>query len=410
MKEVRPKTVIAATSVRLTVLCASLISMAVVSRYIYREHGTETFAIASLVMSLQALFAFSDFGSGGALVNALKNQNATRSEMVHGVSTAIRLACVVPAITSAGAVICWAVGALNSGTAIAIIALAWGVPLGLGNKMLIGIDRVVIAAATGIAGPITSLTFVILLGPRISDELAVSIWPVASLASSILATTIASRRLSKEYGLSVPRLALSTRNHRANYGATVRTSALMLTIAAATPIAYGSDRLILAWVSNLSEVAQYSLVAQLYLPATTVITTAAMSLWGAVHRPVLLAPRRTIVFVGVAGAAALVTVAQPYAKYVAGESVEVSNLLVAGFALLLIVFSMATPVAMAFVSGERLVLHAKLVAAACIANVALSASLGAVVGATGPVAASILSLSLFQLLPMLVRERCASHA
>ena len=410
MKEVRPKTVIAATAVRLTVLCASLISMAVVSRYIFREHGTETFAVASLVMSLQALFAFSDFGSGGALVNALKNQNAPRSEMVHGVSTAIRLACIVPGITSGGAATLWAIGTLKSGTAIAIIALAWGVPLGLGNKILIGIDRAVIAAATGIAGPIASLTLVLLLGPYISDELAVCIWPVASLASSILATTIASRQLIKEYGLSVPRLALRTRNRRANYASTARTSALMLIIAAATPIAYGSDRLILAWVSNLSEVAQYSLVAQLYLPATTVITTAAMSLWGAVHKPALLAPRRTIVVVGITGAAALVAVAQPYAKYVAGESADVSNFLVAGFALLLVLFSMATPVAMAFVSGERLVLHAKLIVAACIANVTLSAYLGVVIGATGPVAASILSLSLFQLLPMLVRERRASHA
>jgi len=192
------------------------------------------------------------------------------------------------------------------------------------------------------------------------------------------------------------------------------TSAYMVVINVAQPIALQSDRIVLSWRSTTDELARYSLIAQLYQPLLGCIFAVGATLWPYYARrraEGVIAPRdvwRPVAAFGLLGAVCgglLVGVGPLLARLVGGDVIDVSVSDMAPWALLVLVQGATIPLGMLLTDPAGLRYQAIALSVMMIVNLPASWALAEGLGAAGPVLCSAATIFVCQTVPCALRAR-----
>ncbi|WP_406475383.1 lipopolysaccharide biosynthesis protein [Streptomyces sp. NBC_01615] len=172
----------------------------------------------------------------------------------------------------------------------------------------------------------------------------------------------------------------------------------MTVISTTSALAYGTDRLVLSHVAGAVDVAVYSAGAQLYSPASSLISAAGLPLWalftrhrtsdGRLPRAELLRLTRWFTAAAVVIGGVLVAAGPFVASWMTHGRVVVGGGLMAAFASLTLVHAVNYPVGMWLTDAAGLRFQAVRTAAMAALSLALSIPLAAALGPVGPVLAS----------------------
>lgn len=404
--------------VRLLVLPVSALLGIAVTRLIIDNYGLAAFAQYGLLVGLGALLPFTDLGMSAAVMNAVAASDApNRDEHVRRVLvTAIRglicsaavLIMIAVAITVLGL---WPAilgsGLLpDSGPVVALLCLvliALAMPIGIGQRILSGLGRNHVSIAVlGLQTPLVLVVLLLLLwwGAPAGSAIAVVAY-AATLVLAGVCTVIAARRLrpaAREVLRQVPRL-------RTFRGAKVFDVAWpMLVQMIALPIAMQTDRIVLSHRAGPDALAEYNLAAQMFIPIWAVVSSAGVTLWpvfararqrGERHSPLPMAGLFGCLAAVMAGGVAL---ASPFlAEVASGGAIELGGLLVASFAVLMVLQGLRYPLGVYMTDARGLWFQAFAAIAMLPLNVGLSWYLAGPLGAAGPVIGSVVGVACCQL-------------
>lgn len=377
--------------------------------------GPSLFGVLALLLAMTLLLPFADLGVGAAVTNAVAGAN--RHGDAHDVVTAsFRLLLLVGgAVVAVAGMVALAGGwtaltgissqeapRLDRDMFLVMLLFGLGLPFSLGGRILLGLDRyplfLVLQASAAF------VTLAIVLWFRDSETmLPFLLAPFFAQTLFMLAGFfVGCRRL----GLGGRASAAFRRSTHAARAEIRRVAAPMLVITLALPVALQTDRLVLSHVSTRDALTEYAIVAILFAPLWSVLTSAGMTLWpsfaglrnatGAVaaYRKAL----RRFAAAGAVGAIALAVLGPLVAGLWAG-STGASTALWAAFGLLMLVQAAHLPAGMFLTQPSGLRFQAVCILAMCAVNLPLSLALAAAFGAPGPVLASTFAVFVFQFLP-----------
>jgi hypothetical protein len=183
----------------------------------------------------------------------------------------------------------------------------------------------------------------------------------------------------------------------------------MTVINATSAVAYGTDRLVLGHAADATAVAVYSAGAQLYAPASALITASAVPLWGHFVRRrcnsdgVPRAELRTLTAWFAGGARRYEHDAEqegPAAtEWMTHDRAGAGRGLMAAFAALILVHAVVYPVAMWQTDPASLRFLAARTMIMALVSLALSVPLARAIGPAGPVTASVAAYTLWVAIP-----------
>lgn len=404
----------------LTIPVTGAASLAIAALLI-RDEGPEFYAAVTLLWSLTQLLPLSDLGLGAVVTNVVAaSKDPTRDDAVRDtVVRCFRILLIAAATVSGIALLTsglhiWS-GALpiridkidvNLAIFVMLSLTALSMPLSLWQRIALGLhmNRHIILL-TSITTPLVLL--IIWLARGIG-----SVWVIVAPAlAGVLIVVFGSVFVSAGRGFPVFSMFRLSSPHSTYRGLPVwRSGAAMMIIMVCQPLVLQSDRLVLGWFALPQNVAEYSLLSQLYVPLLSVLSAGAASLW-----PRFAAARagsgsdwtlfRSSVIrfslVGVVFGFGLVVVGPSVLKVVAQGAIDVSEPTTLTFGLLLVVQSATMPAAMFLTSEAGLKLQAVAMLVMLAVKLPLSALL-APYGAFGPVAASAMAILLCQFLPLMI--------
>jgi len=394
--------------VRAVTLPVATVAGLVAARVTVSTLGVGGYALFALVVGLAALNPIGDFGVGAAVTDAVARRQELGTEEVQRVlRTSLR---VLLPVSIALPLAAWALAALrwwapllgvspSSGVelagATALTLFAAGLPLGLSSRVLLGAERNDIALAFQGGAGILALLIILLAA---SAHAPLWAYVAAPSAGAALAAAAAWPMASSASGLSLQETVRAVAV-RARPGAPIaQLAGPMLVITAALPIAFQSDRMLLSHLSNLGQVAVYSVGAQLYAALFGLIAAAGMSLWPMFarrreHQPIVRRElvRVTAVFtlVGILLAVSLVVAGPWVAQFVSNGRINVGYGVFAAFGLLLVVHASWFPTGMLLTDRDGLRFQAITAVVMMVINVAASAVLAQRIGAAGPILGSV---------------------
>lgn len=416
--------VMLAMSTRLATAPLTAISAAVSTYIAVHYAGAETFGYISLLGTLFLLIPFSDLGLGAAVVNAVSVKDRGSSEdaaardvtarafralslvgiSVVTVATLLSIFAVWPVILAAPPQIS---GDLNFAAFCVFLAVGIGIPFGLGQRILVGanathLSTLIMAVSSLIAVAVTAAT-VALSGPPLLISAAT---PIGLCIASVISTVVALRRV----GWS-PSDLMRTRAPISERRSLWKPAVPMMIVLIGAPLALQTHRLILAHYGTASELAEYSVGAQFYAPALSIVTTGALALWP--HFASTRSGREAgwklslllMGALGLIGATALTVLLAPVSQVVTGGEATVGAPLAVGFGLLLMTMSLHQPSAMLLTNASGLWFQAACIVAFACVTVPVSILAVAIFGASGPVFATAATVTVTTLLPCIFRAR-----
>ncbi len=417
------KTLGTSASARLLTLPVTAIATVVTTFLLVKEIGVESYAYVVLVGSLFQLVPFADLGLGAAVVSATAKRMQSRQEAAMALATAN--AAFKTLLTSATVLAALAVAiglcefwpsllglpanlSPSAKWAIAIVLLpfAMSIPFGIGQRILVGEGKNHIVALIGIAGPVVAtLTTFVLLSLH-SDLLVLGMaTPVGILLVSIICFFVALK--SSQWTLKDFLVRRSSQRKPKLWNAAIP----MLIISITVPLAMQSDRLVLSHFSKALELSEYSVAAQMYVPCFSIISMAAVALWpifsrsGAASSELWAKAFSTLAASGAILAIIFVALVGPVSVLITESKLSVRLDLAVAFGTLLVVMACHQTSAVLLTSPEHLRFQAICSTIMLIANLALSVLLAPLLGASGVVWASVISVSAAQLFPCILKAR-----
>jgi O-antigen/teichoic acid export membrane protein len=411
---------------RLIVLPLTGLAQLVVARIITSAVGIEEFGVVMLVATLSLPLAqAADLGAGPAVSTARAQVGEAGEEQFRRTMlTAIRatllsagalgVAAVVLALLDAWPTLLGVHGVqfgrgLDVAAALTLVTFAIGVPFSLGANVLRGSGRMhqatLLAAVSAPVALGVTVGLYLLHAPTLAYALAIPIGGLASFICGALAVRWSDAGIVK--GL----LSQVFQRDRFPGLPIFATAAPWVVVQLGLPLALYSDRIVLSHRVDLTSLSNYSYAAQLYLPLESVVVVAALALWPhfALEKQAKATRRKTwltsLAILGAAGVVAAIgfLLLSPYVIgwMSTGEATPPTSLLVA-FALLLIVQSLHVSQGIMLISPKGLRFQAVCVVALVITNLPLSWVLAPILGPSGPVFASALTVAVCQLIPGLI--------
>lgn len=379
--------------------------------------GASRFGVLTLLLAITLLLPFADLGVGAAVTNAVAVDSLPEARRV--VAASLRLLAVASTAVVAIAAGLTASGLWSSLTGASaqeapalgrdmflVMALfALGLPLAVGGRILLAVDRYPLFLLFQACVPF------ITLGVVVSYRNSTAMTPfllapfAAQAAASLAGFTVACRHL--RLGPLLLRKLVLTRSRRT--ARRIRAAAgPMLLVTIGLPLALQTDRLVLSHVSTRHALAQYAIVAILFVPSWSIISSAGLTLWpkfatakAAISgKPVVAYRRAFMAFTaaGCVGAAAFLGFGPILTKAWAG-SAGGGPLLWSAFAFLLAVQASHLPGGMFLTQPSELRFQARCIGLMCALNLPLSVGLASALGASGPVLASAVAVLGLQLVP-----------
>jgi O-antigen/teichoic acid export membrane protein len=391
------------------------------SRLIISHFGLGAFNSFALIVSLIALIPLNDLGVGAAVTSAFAQYGprarsseriALTSARVLAVSTiGVIVVATLLAIANLWPTLLGDASGSNTFVALAMAVFALSFLPGLGQRMLLGVDRnhVTVVVQSFFTPLILVATLVVMLA-GLSGSWLMIVPPAALLVINIV-TVVMSVRITGFPWRQVLRRLPSPHRYP---GRSIRAiSGPMLLITLSVPIALQSDRIVLSHVASRQAVANYSVVVQIFAPVAALIAASAQPLWPiyakarSEGRPGPGLGRVLVLFCGAAAlmCAFLVVISDPVGNLIGGGRIELGWLLPVAAGLAVLTQAAAYPVAMKLMDPAGVRFVALCTAVALPLNVGLSIWLGSWMGAPGPLLATFAVGVLVQTLPALVFSR-----
>ena len=417
--------VLSSGALRLILLPMSAAFALATTHLLIERVGVSSFGLVSLITSLSVLLPFADLGVGAAIVNAVATSDAPDADpaITALLLTSLRVlcgsACAIVVVGFVGAATSlWAplLGVGGAGTEVewavagAISLFGLSLPLGIGQRILLGAGHNTSTVALQSLTPPVTLALVWLLG---GHHVRGGFYALCAPASALVVGAAGVLLAARYTGIRLWRHCGSLFRLRTLRGTSVRrTAAPMLLITLGIPLALQTDRVILAHRSSLRALAQYAVGMQLYAPLWTVIATAGTALWPVFIRRQAIGnsacvrkPLRWFVLAGGCGALALFVGGPWAARLATGSQLNSDRPLFFALGLLLLVQAAQLPVGMSLMTQPGLRFQAACVAVMVPVSLVLSWLAAAPWGATGPVYGSVVAIMMCQWIPGLRRVR-----
>ncbi len=387
--------------------------------------GVDDYATIGLIVGLQALFGFLNLGTSASLANAAGeslvcgNQRlfavlvtATRVIGLMGVtlilsSVAVAALGLWPTLLGGGDPQLLTVGALMVVVSVALLQV-----FGQGLAILMNTGRWLLATLATTAASVVSL---ILVGISSITHAAPLAFVASAFGGQLVVAVVCALLAARVVGISLRRLSLAVLERGyvgARLGHEARPALVMWLM---LPIAYQTDRLLLSHLSTPDQLAAYNVSSQFFTALFSIVAAGSAVLWGVFSRARAEEAlpsaagfvRLTLGFtsVGIVLALGYVLTTPWVVGLITGRRVTVSIWLAVAFGMLLVAQSFHQPSAMIQTDPAGLRFNAIAVSVMAVANLGLGLLLTRSLGAVGPVAASVMSMTVALALPSFVRAR-----
>ncbi|MGY1740215.1 MULTISPECIES: lipopolysaccharide biosynthesis protein [unclassified Blastococcus] len=411
-------------ALRFAVIPVSAVCGLASARIVITDYGLAIFGVASLIGTLLLLVPFLDLGLGAAVMDRAARMDRGPN-MAQWIGKAIRWLFVVGALLLLLSVLQYWTDIADSilGDASTVIdgrtvfggwlaILAVTLPASLGQRLLIGAGQThlatVVSAVTAPVGLLIVAAAAIIEAPA---ELVVLAVPIALGLTSMLGLALGLRGVA----VSWIDVLYAVRRGRGQKELKLGSVAVpMFAISIGLPIVFESHRLLLAHMSSLAALAAYSLIAQLYAPLWSSVSSGGMSLWHGFAsmtdegRNPARQWRNAFVTLSITGAvlaATLVAFADIGVHLISGAQADADYGVVWAFAVLLMLQSVHLTSGMFLTDALGLRMQARSVTVMAITSLGLGLLITPVAGAAGPIWASSAALLVCQLAPCLLAVR-----
>lgn len=416
---------LASGGARVIVLPLTGLSHLVIARLITSAAGLDQFGVVMLVATLSQPLTFADLGAGAAVATARAQVPETGAEQFRRKTlTAIRVTLCSAGVLGVAAIVLGLLNAwplllgvhsaqfgkgLDVATVLTLLTFAVGLPFSLGSHILRGSGRMHQAVLlAGLSAP-AALGLTAALHVSHAPPLAYALpIPLGGLLSFVFGAMIV-RRTDASIIKGIVGQVFQPRRFRGLSISAI--AAPWVVVSMGLPIALQSDRIVLSHRVALTGLANYSYAAQLYQPIQSVVAVAALALWPhfAVENQMAATLRKTwltgLAILGAAGALAAIgfVLLSPYViGWMSAEAATPPRSLLVAFAALLIVQSLHATTGMMLISPSGLRFQAVCMVALVVTNLPLSWMLAPVLGPSGPVVASALTVAACQLVPGII--------
>jgi O-antigen/teichoic acid export membrane protein len=407
---------------RLLSLPIGAICTAITAWVAIRYVGMNNYGYVNLVATLFLLVPFADFGLGVVVVNTASRIRPERPPTAVDLQTIWRVfvritliavvlsgAAILVAATGGWSKLLGLPGTLNdanfaTGLALAIFFLA--MPLGVGQRIMVGLGRIGEMTAITITAPLLTTLCTCGLAWAYVSPMFLALAPAIGIFVSNLILLL---RSLKYLGVDLRDLRSAAPDEPPERLAHSAVSYFVVSLG--IPLAMQSDRLILAHFSTAMELSVYSLMAQMYVPALSVITTGAIALWPAYKqrsgnaRSLWISALKLLTILGGALAVAFGFLSPVLARVISSDQIRPSVMLAFMFAALIVVMSVHQASGLLLTDESGLRFQAYCVVALAIVSVSLSILLAGPLGAVGTVLASVIAITAAQLIPGIMRAR-----
>lgn len=384
------------------------------------------YAAYTLVASLLPFAAFLDLGYGGAITNWTTKFLATRdrdpSSRTQYVQNLRRALVVVSSIGAIAALLAVGVFVASMGSdasildvplpffAASLLLVAINQPMSALVKILIGAGKNALWTILQVVQPLFALCAVLIL---LASGLPawVAVVPAAALVAMCAVGSVAALRSVRVSAREIACTPFETA-YRSNHFADAWP---MMIVLVASPLALSSDRILIGWHGTLNDVATYSLAAQLFTPALSLVSTAGMALWPHFaklrHNGDYVRPWRMMLYFAASALVicGLLIACSPFlAEIISGGGVVLDTPLLIQFSVGFIVQAAQFPLGMYMMHGNGPRLQALLVSVMALTKIGLSIVFIPAFGIGGPVLATGIAVLFCQLIPgvvMVKRER-----
>ena len=385
--------------------------------------GVERFGVWMTLSSFGALMAFTDFGLGNGLLNAVAAADARgdSAQVRRYVSTALLALAAISLLvlfawTAFGGMIPWTrVLAVPAGSPVAdevrgamtvfVMCLALGIPAAVVQRVQAALQMGYVASFWQLAASALSLTGIVLV-VLVKGSLA---WlALAAFGAPVLVNAINSvvfwgvlRRTQKPSPVFVRREEL---------GHLLRSGSLFFVLQLAASFAFASDNLIVAQLLGPAAVAKYSVVAQLFEGLILLLGMFLMPLWPAYAEAAARGDTRWVertlrrslqltAIVLVLSVTVLAAISKPVIELWVGTAAGYSIALVAAYGAWAVAKGIGSAIA-AFLNGMNILRFQVVLALAfTAASIAAKIGLASQFGLAGLPLALLLTYSLVVLLP-----------
>ena len=417
------RTIFLAVAARVAVLPLSAVGTAVTTHVMIRALGPADYAIVSLIVTIPLLLPVADLGAGGVVTNAAGSRDP------HIIAATVR-ACfrmLIPVVIalSAGSLLLYLFGAwgtvlgtgtdrswVDGGAAAFFCIFAVTVPLGLGQRLLVGSGATHVALLSAGVQPLILIVLAPLLIRGSSDAFhAVMLFGVSALLTSAL-----------QFFLGMRATRISTRMLRASaqpLPQVWKAASAMLIAVICVPITFQSGRLVLGHRAPVADLAEYALVFNVFTAVLSISSAAGLSLWGtfASDRDGEIGPtwRRALrisSLLGLALTAGWVICAPTVVTWLGGGQVSTNRPLIYWLAVVLLVQTLHMPSGGVLTDSDGLLTQAKLSVGVALATTSISWMVAPSMGAAAPAMSVALCYSVLYALPcyLVVRRRVARPA
>ena len=389
------------------------------TRLIIGTYGTENYQLYALISTLPALLPFADLGMAAVILNAVGGSTDARNdpEVRQAIVTAMRI------LTSSGLVItavcllitllgAWPLllGADLAGAELLPLAclavFSAALPFTVGPRVLIGLGRTTTQiASTALTAPFIFVAVQILahFAPPAAGRWLALVPYVAAAVVVLVAYALAWRAIDPQLRQAI-KLVPRVRSYKGMRA--LHVAGPMLLQSLVLPLAMHTDRLLLSHFTQGSEVAQYSLAAQLYGIVNQTIMATGVALWpvyararklGEINSPA----RATWLFAltGLGAALALTGLLGWLWPFISHGRFEPTVWLLAGFVFFLTMEATKYPAGMYMTDERGLKFQIIPVLALVPLNIGLSIALIGPLGAAGPIWGSAIAVLVCQVIP-----------
>lgn len=402
----------------LTARGASLGASVLTVPLLLRGLGVDGYGVYVLVTGIAALLPFADLGLGMNLVSALSQARARRdwTQARMHVTNAFALLALVAAVLSFSLLATWESvnwgsvfgGAPEGMTRVAVLTFgltyAAGIPLGLTQRMLVGVGLSHLAnywvAAASIGNLCATVTLI-----EIDAPLAVIVCVPAAIPAAFNTVTLG--WLLRRHAELRPNFNRQSFRQMPDH---FRHGSWFAVVAAADALNFAVDPYIISRYFGLSEVSTFSIVVKLFAQPGLLLSLALLSLWSGLGAAWAIGDVEHIrkkLRTGTLGATAvsvallvpLTLFSSPLVSIWTGNSITPPKALVAACAAWALIVAAQTPLMM-FMNGAGFArFRAKTSVLMATSNVCLGLALTPFIGIIGPIVASIISNVICVLIP-----------
>jgi len=422
LRRVRDWRVVGATAgMKVLVMGISGVLGIITSRLIIEHFGVESYAQYGLLASLPALIPFADLGIGAAIVNTVAGStDPRRDDAVHRVLvSALRVLLGSASVIAALSVALFLTGMwprllgqglLPDGDAVAticVVVFALTLPLGIGARVLVGLNRNPSqVAAQAVVAPfiLVCVSTSVVAGIHAGGFVALFSY-LAATASALVCLALAARSV----GPQIKRAIRAVPRWRAEPGVRIMNTAWpMLVLMLSEAFAMQTDRVLISNRADSATLAQYNISFQLFGIVLQTVSAAGIALWpmyararsrGEVRSP--FKPALVFLVVGLGLGLVMAALSPWLTALVSNGKIEIGGWVLVGFTAWVGVQALKYPLGMYMTDAVGLRFQVVPSLMMMVVSISLSWWLIGEVGAAGPAIGTAVAVGVCQIPAMI---------